>query len=81
MLSYADALDLARLCAKNARATQDRRVARELWQLAGEYLDRAAALDGGRRPDIGPKPDFMSKSNVVPLFQNCRKPPLVWPAA
>ena len=52
MHTYAQLVELAKVCAFNARATLDRRTADELWKMAFEYQLRAAQLDNGRLPEI-----------------------------
>jgi hypothetical protein len=52
MSAYNRLVNLARLCVRQARLTQDKSTAGELWLLAREYQVRAAKLDGGRLPDI-----------------------------
>ena len=64
MQTYAELVELARMCAFNARATLDPRVAAELWKMALEYQEKAARLDGGRKPDIGPPPEFLGEKNA-----------------
>jgi hypothetical protein len=59
MHSHAEVVDLARICAFNARAATDRRVAEELWKMALEYQVKAAKMDSGHKPEIGPPPDFL----------------------
>jgi len=59
MQTLADFIELAQLCAHNARFTVSREVARTLWQMAMEYQQKAAELDGGKRPDIGSPPASM----------------------
>jgi hypothetical protein len=56
MQTYASALELAQICARQAHFTKDRGVAAELWRMAVEYQKRAAKLDNGNLPDIGPPP-------------------------
>jgi hypothetical protein len=56
MRTYSEALELAKMCAKNARLSTDKRVVRELWKMAQEYQAEAAQLDNGRRPDLGNAP-------------------------
>jgi len=58
MESYASVVELARICAEQAHFTKDRGVAAELWRMAVEYQRKAAKLDGGRPPDIGPPPSW-----------------------
>jgi hypothetical protein len=50
---YRDLVELARICAYQARVTKDRNVAAELQRMANEYKQRAAELDNGRIPDLG----------------------------
>jgi hypothetical protein len=54
--SYSDLAGLAQLCAKQAHIATSREVAREFWRSALGYQKRAAALDGGKLPDIGSAP-------------------------
>jgi hypothetical protein len=56
MQTYHDLVELARICADNARATRSRGTAEELWTLAREYQAKAAVF-GSKGPDIG-KPSF-----------------------
>ena len=49
-------VELARLCANQARATSAKDVAATLWRMAQEYQRKAARLDSGKLPDIGEKP-------------------------
>jgi len=42
MLIYEDLVELARMCARNARITTSRDVADELWRMAKEYQAQAA---------------------------------------
>ena len=58
MQTYEDLVELARICAKNAHIADMPEIARELWKMAQEYQRKAAALDSGRLPDIGPPPSF-----------------------
>jgi hypothetical protein len=61
MQTYRDLAELAQICAKQARFTTSRDVAHELWQLAQEYQKRAAEIDSGRPPDIGPPPSWLTE--------------------
>ena len=54
MLIYEDLVELARMCACNARITTSRDVANELWRMAKEYQAQAAEL--GDFPEIGDEP-------------------------
>ena len=49
-------VELARLCANQARATSAKDVAATLWRMAQEYQQKAARLDSGMLPDIGEGP-------------------------
>ena len=61
MPTHAEIVELAKLCALNARNASDARVAEELWKMALEYQEKAAKTDGGRKPEIGPPPDHLKK--------------------
>lgn len=63
MHSHAELVELAQMCAFNAREATDRRVAEELWKMALEYQAKAAAADSGRKPYIGSPPDFLNEEN------------------
>lgn len=45
--------ELARLCWRQAHLAQTPDVALELRQMAREYQEKAARLDGGNLPDLG----------------------------
>ena len=53
MPTYTDLVELAKICARQAHASPNPEVARELRRLAKEYQKKAADLDGGTLPDIG----------------------------
>ncbi len=55
-MTYAELVDMAQVCALNARTMRDKDAVMELWTMALEYQQRAARLDGGREPHIGPPP-------------------------
>jgi hypothetical protein len=55
MQTYDDLVELARICADNARASRSRGTAEELWRLAREYRAKAGVF-GGEGPDIGKPP-------------------------
>lgn len=57
MPTHAELVDLAQMCAFNARDTLDPRIATELWKMALEYQTLAAKTDSGRKPDIGSPPN------------------------
>ena len=52
MQTYSVLLELARKFASQARVTTDREVARELWRMAIQYQDKAAALNNGKFPEF-----------------------------
>jgi hypothetical protein len=54
MHKYRDLVELAQMCAHNARSAATEEVARELWQMAEEYQAKAATL--GSTPEIGAPP-------------------------
>jgi hypothetical protein len=54
MLNYDDLVELARMCARNARGTTSRDVADALWQMAREYQAQAGKL--GPSPEVGDTP-------------------------
>ena len=55
-MRYEDMIQLAQICAANARIASTNDVAAVLWKMAREYQERAAELNGGKRPDIGRPP-------------------------
>jgi hypothetical protein len=59
MLIYEDLVELARMCARNARITTSRDVADELWRMAKEYQAQAAEM--GDFPEIGDEPPLGSR--------------------
>jgi hypothetical protein len=58
MPTHAELVELAKICAFNARAANEARVALELWRMAREYQEKAAELNSGKLPDIGASPLF-----------------------
>jgi hypothetical protein len=52
MPTYSDMVELAKICARQARAASNPEVAQELRRLARDYQKRAADLGGGVQPDI-----------------------------
>jgi hypothetical protein len=54
--AYNKLVELARLCANQARSTTSKYIAHELWRMAREYQRRASKLDGGKLPEIGSPP-------------------------
>ena len=59
MRTYSEAAELAKMCARNARASSEKQVARELWKMAQEYQAEAAKLDDGRLLDLGTAPQWV----------------------
>jgi hypothetical protein len=55
-MTYAELVDMAEMCALNARTMRNKDAVRELWTMALEYQQRAARIDGDREPPIGPPP-------------------------
>jgi hypothetical protein len=56
MQTYDDLVELARVCLKLAREAKNPIVSDELKHLARGYQLRAAAMDNGKLPDIGERP-------------------------
>ena len=56
MQTYEELAELARICARNAHLASGKEVRRELWQMALEYQQKAAKIDGGQLPEIGKPP-------------------------
>jgi hypothetical protein len=56
MRTYGESLELAEMCARNARIASDKDVARELWKMAQEYQAEIARLDNGALPELGDPP-------------------------
>ena len=52
MPTYRDMVELAKICARQARVASNPEVAQELRRLAQEYQKKAADLDGGVLPEI-----------------------------
>jgi hypothetical protein len=61
MKTHAHTVQLAQLCALNARNIADSRAAEELWKMALEYQEKAATMNSGRKPEIGPPPDHLKR--------------------
>ena len=59
MTTYTDLIELALVCARQARQTARHDVAMEFWRMALEY--RAKAAHHGEPPDIGPPPPWTMK--------------------
>ena len=56
MRTHRDAVELAKICAFNARIATTKEVAAELWRLAKQYVAEAGELDGSKQPDLGDLP-------------------------
>jgi hypothetical protein len=52
MRTYEELIELANLCARNARISSEKEVARELWKMAQEYQAEATKLNNGRLPEF-----------------------------
>jgi hypothetical protein len=52
MSTFADLVQLARICMRQARIARCPEVADTLRQMAEEYQDKAVTLGGGAAPDI-----------------------------
>jgi hypothetical protein len=63
MRTYNQALELAMMCARNARLSSNKQVARELWKMAQEYQAEAAKLDDGRLPSLGNQPQWLQEQS------------------
>ena len=51
--TYAELVELARMCWRQSRLAHAQDVAHELRRMAHEYQQQAAKLDSGRLPDLG----------------------------
>lgn len=60
MQTYDDLARLARVCAKNSYMARSKEAGAELWRMAIEYRDKAAKLDGGKAPEIGKPPPWLT---------------------
>ena len=58
---YETMVERAQICASNARIASTKEIAAVLWRMAREYREKAAALDGGKRPDIGRPPGAIAE--------------------
>ena len=52
MSSFADLVELARICMRQARVARSPEVADVLRQMAEEYQEKATSLDDGEAPDV-----------------------------
>jgi hypothetical protein len=56
MQTYKELVDLAASCANSARFATSPAVAYQFWQMALDYQESAAKLNGGKLPAIGEPP-------------------------
>ena len=61
MRTHGESLELAEMCARNARIASNKDVARELWKMAQEYQAEVASLVNGALPELGDPPSSMGK--------------------
>ena len=59
MRTFEDLEELALICAHQAHATANDRVAAELWRPAKEYQAQAAEVDKGKLINIGEQPPWV----------------------
>jgi hypothetical protein len=64
-MTLADIIEMAEMCAYNARSTLDPRTSEEVWKMALEYQRMAAELDGGNKPDIGGPPRTLIARAII----------------
>ena len=62
MRTYKELVDLATSCANSARFATSSAVAYEFWQMALDYQESAAKLNGGKPPAIGEPPIAVARS-------------------
>jgi hypothetical protein len=58
MPTYEDLVELAKICARQARATTDQSVATVLLEMAKEYQAEAAKFDSSLSHEVGVPPRF-----------------------
>jgi hypothetical protein len=73
-ITLADFIEMAEICAFNARRSMDPRTSEELWKMALKYRRLAAELDGGKEPDIGAPPRMLAKK-TSPIIRASWDPP------
>lgn len=61
-MQHEELVELARICAKNSYLAHSKEASAELWKMATEYSEKAAKLDGGKAPDIGKPPVWLTDS-------------------
>lgn len=59
MQTYDDLVELARVCARNSYAADNKEASAEFWKMATEYRARAAKLKGSVGPDVGKPPPWL----------------------
>ena len=62
MRTYKELVDLATSCANSARFATSPAVAYQFWQMAMNYQESAAKLNGGKLPDFGNPPIVVVKN-------------------
>ena len=68
MQTYKELVDLATSCANSARCSTSSAVAYQFWQLALDYRESAAKLNGGKLPAIGDPPIVVARN--APDYSN-----------
>jgi hypothetical protein len=68
MRTYKELVDLATSCADSARFSTSPAVAYQFWQMALDYQESAAKLNGGKPPAIGDPPIVVVRS--APDYSN-----------
>jgi hypothetical protein len=68
MRTYKELVDLAASCANSARFATSPAVAYQFWQMALDYQESAAKLNGGKPPAIGEPPIVVSRN--APDYSN-----------
>jgi hypothetical protein len=68
MRTYKELVDLAASCANSARLATRPAVAYQFWQMALDYQESAAKLNGGEPPAIGEPPIAVVRS--APDYSN-----------
>ncbi len=61
MQTYDQLIEVAAMCARQARLSTSKDVALHLWRMAKEHQERAAKLGGGKLSDIGDPPRWISQ--------------------
>lgn len=64
-MTHTELVEMAQKCAADARAANDKRIVADLWKMALEYQERAARLDGGRKPFVGEPPSLLTSAQII----------------